>query len=128
MLQTGYCWRLMPDSALAGAWVGIMLGILNCCQVGVREEHLTCPFSTQLFSGVCQVFVLSGLSLSGSHPNALSTLTPQIHHSHVEGSYFNFPEVLYPLGLFTESQNHRIVGIGRDLSGSCSPSFQFIYD
>ena len=106
MLQTGYCWRLTPDSALAGAWVEIMLGNLNCCQVGVREDHLICPFPTQLFSGICQVFVLSGLSLSGSHTNALRTLaTSQICPSHVGGSYFHFHKVLCLLGLFSSFQS-----------------------
>lgn len=84
MLHTGYCWRLAPDSTLVGAWVEVMLGNLNCCPAGVREDHLICPFSTQLFFGICQVFVLSGLSLSGSHTNALSTpATSQIYPSYV---------------------------------------------
>lgn len=62
MLHTGYCWRPAPDSALVGAWVEVMLGNLNCCPAGVREDHLICPFSTQLFfgmSGVCSVRPIS---------------------------------------------------------------------
>jgi len=36
--------------------------------------------------------------------------------------HLSFEERLRELGLFTESQNHRIVGVGRDLCGSSSPT------
>lgn len=42
-------------------------GNLNCCQVGVREDHLICPFSTQLFSVRCLSYQLPHSSEHRSH-------------------------------------------------------------
>ena len=108
ILWSQHVWEMLRNAAWTKPW---------------RQKHIKMGFSWR-FTQMCLLWPTHGcLHSCGRQRGLVRGLSGSSHRRHLHSLSEIAPQSpITALTTFTESQNHRIVGVGRDLCGSSSPT------